>query len=233
MKKKAWMIGAILCAGCLWGCGDNTTQTTETTQEITTTEEVTTEATTTEATTESTTAEDTEAATQAASEAESSETLPISEAINMTFASGAGGWSTELTLNPDGSFNGNQHDSEMGDIGEDYPNGSMYIATFTGHFGDIKKVNDYTYSMTLVDTNVQEKEEQIADGIRYIPSDIYGIDDGKTFYFYTKEAPVAELSEDFLSWRMGVTSEKQQNSDTLSGYGLYNKEAGCGFYTYE
>ena len=187
------MIGAILCAGCLWGCGDNTTPTTETTQEITTTEEVTTEATTTEATTESTTAEDTEAATQAASEAESSETLPISEAINMTFASGAGGWSTELTLN----------------------------------------VNDYTYSMTLVDTNVQEKEEQITDGIRYIPSDIYGIDDGKTFYFYTKEAPVAELSEDFLSWRMGVTSEKQQNSDTLSGYGLYNKEAGCGFYTYE
>ena len=63
MKKKAWMIGAILCAGCLWGCGDNTTPTTETTQEITTTEEVTTEATTTEATTESTTAEDTEAAT--------------------------------------------------------------------------------------------------------------------------------------------------------------------------
>ena len=131
MKKKAWMIGAILCAGCLWGCGDNTTPTTETTQEITTTEEVTTEATTTEATTESTTAEDTEAATQAASEAESSETLPISEAINMTFASGAGGWSTELTLNPDGSFNGNYHDSEMGDTGEDYPNGSMYIASIT------------------------------------------------------------------------------------------------------
>lgn len=230
-RKTAWVIGAILCAGCLWGCGDHTTPTMEATQELTTTEEVTTEATTTEVTTEAT--EDTEATTQASSETESSGVLPISEAINMTFASGAGGWSTELTLNPDGSFNGNYHDSEMGDNGDDYPNGTVYIATFTGHFGDIQKVNDYTYSMKLSDMNVEEKEEKIEDGVRYVPSDVYGISDGDTFYFYTKDAPVAELSEDFLSWRMAVTSEAQQSADTLSGYGLYNEKEGCGFFTYE
>lgn len=110
-KKAAWMIGAMLCAGCLWGCGDNTQPITETTQEMTTTE-ATTESTTTEATTtEATTTEATEAATQDASEAAASTTLPISEAIDMIFASGAGAWSTELKLNPDGSFSGSYHDS--------------------------------------------------------------------------------------------------------------------------
>lgn len=230
-RKTAWVIGAMLCAGCLWGCGDNTTPTTETTQEATTTEEVTTEAATTETTTEAT--EDAESTVQDSGETESTGVLPISEAVDMTFASGVGGWATELTLNPDGSFNGKYHDSEMGDIGDDYPDGSMYIATFTGHFSDIKKVNDYTYSMKLSDINVEEKEEKIEDGIRYIPGDVYGISDGDTFYFYTKDAPIAELSEDFLSWRMATTSEAQQSADTLSGYGLYNEKEGCGFYTYE
>lgn len=232
-KKAAWMIGAVLCAGCLWGCGDNTQPTTETTQEMTT--EATTEdttATTEEATTEATTTEAAEAATQDTSETASA-ALPISEAIDMTFASGAGGWSTELKLNPDGSFSGSYHDSEMGESGDDYPNGSIYVATFTGQFNDIKKVNDYTYSMRLGDLNIEETEEKIEDGVRYVPSDVYGITGGETFYFYTKDAPVAELSEDFLSWRFGVTSEEQQKSDTLAGYGLYNEKEGDGFYTYE
>ena len=232
-KKAAWMIGAMLCAGCLWGCGDNTQPTTETTQEMTTTE-ATTESTTTEATTtEATTTEATEAATQDASEAAASTTLPISEAIDMIFASGAGAWSTELKLNPDGSFSGSYHDSEMGESGDDYPNGSIYVATFTGQFSNIKKVNDYTYSMTLSNVNVEEKEEKIEDGVRYVPSDVYGISGGETFYFYTKDAPVAELSQDFLSWRSGVTSEEQQKSDTLAGYGLYNEKDGDGLFTYE
>ena len=37
------------------------------------------------------------------------------------FLSGAGAWSTELVVSPDGSFTGYYHDTDMGDSGADYP----------------------------------------------------------------------------------------------------------------
>ena len=54
--------------------------------------------------------------------------LPLAdETVEFLFTSGAGGWSTQLSLNRDGSFTGEFHDSEMGDRTEEYPNGSVYI----------------------------------------------------------------------------------------------------------
>ena len=49
-----------------------------------------------------------------------------------TFSSGVGGWSTELNVGENGAFTGNFHDSEMGETGEGYPNGSMYGCLFHG-----------------------------------------------------------------------------------------------------
>ena len=60
--------------------------------------------------------------------------LPDALPLDFTFASGAGAWLTELMLEQDGSFAGQYHDSEMGDLGDDYPNGSCYISTFSGRF---------------------------------------------------------------------------------------------------
>ena len=42
------------------------------------------------------------------------------------FLSGAGAWSTELVVSPDGSFTGYYHDTDMGDSGAGYPNGTRY-----------------------------------------------------------------------------------------------------------
>ncbi|MBQ3773592.1 MAG: hypothetical protein II833_04310, partial [Pseudobutyrivibrio sp.] len=40
-----------------------------------------------------------------------------------SFTSGAGGWEDDFDIEKDGSFHGNYHDSDMGDIGDDYPDG--------------------------------------------------------------------------------------------------------------
>lgn len=153
----------------------------------------------------------------------------------LAFSSGAGAWSTLITLNSDGSFEGIYHDSEMGISGEGYPHGSVYICAFSGQFDDIKQVNDYTYSMTLSEITTQdnEGEEWIKDQIRYIASVPYGMEDGEEFLLYNPETPIKELPENFLSWWPKRYLSEEEVEEILSCYGLYNKEMGYGFFTNE
>lgn len=161
--------------------------------------------------------------------------LPDALPKEFVFASGAGAWGTMITLNPDGSFEGSYSDSDMGDSGEGYPNGSVYVCEFSGHFDDIKQVDDHTYSMTLgeVTTSKEKDEEWIEDGIRYVSSDPYGLEDGKEFLLYTPETPIEGLSEEFLSWWPNRYTQSEEPLETLSCYGLYNQKMGYGFFTSE
>lgn len=151
------------------------------------------------------------------------------------FSSGAGGWRTFIILDSDGSFEGIFLDSEMGEMGDEYPNGSAYICEFTGQFDEIEQVNDYTYSMTLseITPSALEGEEWIEDGVRYVASGPYGLEDGTEFLFYTPETPLEGLSEEFLMWWPNWSFEGDQTLDTLSCYGICNVEAQYGFFTYE
>ena len=65
------------------------------------------------------------------------------------FSSGAGGWRTFLVIEDDGSFHGQYSDSEMGSVGEDYPNGTYYLSDFTGKMSVSEKINDYTYALKI------------------------------------------------------------------------------------
>ncbi len=132
--------------------------------------------------------------------------LPITEPLNMYFSSGAGGWSTDIILNPDGSFTGEYHDSEMGDTGEGYPDGSIYISEFKGRFTDIRKVDENCYSMKmgkLEYVNVIEGDEEIEDDVRYIQAEAYGLTDSDKILLYTPDTIVKELSADIISWWPG------------------------------
>ena len=60
------------------------------------------------------------------------------------FSSGVGGWGTSLTLERGGTFSGQFHDSDMGAIGEDYPNGTVYLCHFSGRFSVSEKVDEYS-----------------------------------------------------------------------------------------
>ena len=122
--------------------------------------------------------------------------------VDFTFSSGAGAWATQLNIRPDGSFSGEYWDMDMGSTGDGYPNGTQYGNTFTGTFTDLKKVNDYTYSMKLDKINYTYEigKEEILDQILYSYTEAYGLDGADEVDIYLPGAPVAELPEEFLQW---------------------------------
>ncbi len=165
---------------------------------------------------------------------------PAAEAIfprSFCFASGAGGWSTELEVAADGSFTGMYHDSDMGDTGEDYPNGTVYICRFSGSFSQPVKVDDLTYSLRLesIEQDETEGEETIADGVRYIGSSPYGLDNADEILIYLPGSQRQDLPEDFVIWTWAFDpwdagDELSQNGeDKLTLYGLYNVSGAQGF----
>lgn len=163
------------------------------------------------------------------------EKLPLQhENMEFMFSSGAGGWRTVMYLNSDGTFSGIYTDSELGSTGEGYPNGTYYVSEFSGKFGNIKKVNDYTYSMEIADIELVNEpgEEWIDDDVLYIASDPYGIDGGKDFILYLPDAPVSEMSEEFLSWWPYRFDYNENPKTTISCYGIKNVSNDNGFFTY-
>ncbi len=159
--------------------------------------------------------------------------LPDVFPLEFTFSSGAGAWATELTLQKDGSFVGSFHDSNMGENGEGYPNGTVYICDFTGTFKEIQKVNEYTYAMQIGTLSLDREAdaEWIEDGVRFVASDPYGLTDGETFFLYTPAAPMEAMDEDFMHWWPG-RYDMDKTYETLSCYGLHNTETDDGFFTY-
>ena len=156
------------------------------------------------------------------------------EPLDFTYLSGAGGWRSVLSINRDGTFSGRYEDSEAGSIGEDYPNGTVYICDFSGVFTDIEKVNKYTYKATAfgVTTHQEPGKEWIKDDIRYIAANPAGIYDEETsqmceeFIVYLPDTPINEVPAEFLTWWPYYGGEKT----TLSCYGILNVATNAGFF---
>lgn len=144
------------------------------------------------------------------------------------FSSGAGAWATLLNINSDGSFNGNFHDSDMGVTGVDYPGGTVRYCDFTGQFGEVEKVNDYTYSMKILDMEYANEPdtEEIKEQRKYIYQTAYGLDEARELLVYTPDAPVSELPEQYLGW---VRRLEPSLGSTLGFYGIYNVTEEEGF----
>ncbi|WP_369284111.1 hypothetical protein [Oscillibacter sp. GMB15532] len=151
----------------------------------------------------------------------------ISE-LEFWFGSGAGGWRTVLYVADDGSFEGVYTDSDLGSAGADFPDGTCYISEFTGTFTAPKKVDEYTYSVEIQDLTLSKEPgtEEIQDGIKYLYSEPYGLDDAKELLFYLPGTPVKELPEGYLSWARGYGDTIEE---MLPFYGLYNVGGDQGF----
>ncbi|MBR0373049.1 MAG: hypothetical protein IJH91_00810 [Mogibacterium sp.] len=155
--------------------------------------------------------------------------------VSFIFASGAGGWATTMHISPDGTFVGQYHDSDMGDSGDGYPNGTVYICDFHGSFKDVEYVDDYTYRFKI-DTLVNEDEEgrvYYEDGVRYIVSRPYGLDDAEVMELYLPGKPAKELTEEFLNWMWGVSGSEEEYKPVMTFYGLYNIGGKQGFAGYK
>ncbi len=145
------------------------------------------------------------------------------------FTSGAGAWSTDLTIYDDGTFVGSYHDADMGDDGEGYPNGTYYLCNFSGKFSTPVQIDEYSYSMKLEYLNMEETPgtETYEEGMRIIYSDPYGLENADTFIVYLPGTPVSYLPEEFVSWIYGLWEE-----DTMPFYGIYNVAQQQGFSSY-
>lgn len=153
--------------------------------------------------------------------------------LEFYFASGAGAWCTELHIHADGTFEGLHHDSDM-DTGADYPDGTVYYCNFSGKFTQPEKVNDYTYSMRIENLECEQEEGkvEIMDGVRYIGSYAYGLDDAEELLIYLPGSPLRELPEEYLRW-VGYYDLESTTETTLPYYGIYNVIPEYGFSSYE
>ena len=173
---------------------------------------------------------------------EEAESLPITEPLEMAFYSGAGGWRTDIILHPDGSFVGDYADADVDCI---------YVCPFHGRFGDVKKLTDASWLLTLreleLDTGHDVGEEwDEPDGdymTHYFSSEPYGFEDddwttlkpGAQFILYSPEAtghePGTELYGlvEFQSW-MHDHHEFSSAADVLGCWGLQNMATGEGFF---
>lgn len=151
--------------------------------------------------------------------------------IDFTFSSGVGGWSTDLAIAEDGSFIGFFHDSEMGESGAGYPNGSVYLCTFGGVFQIGRQLSSTSYEVKLVSFDVETiagDELGIEDGIRYVGGVPYGLENARDLVLYLPGTPVSDLSQEFVSWCPQLFFAETMPS-TLPCYGLYNRTEGYAF----
>ena len=66
-------------------------------------------------------------------------------------------------------------------------------AIFRGSLQNPRKRNDYTYQVQVQTIGYEREagDEEIADGVRYCYSDVYGLSEGETILIYKKGAPVS------------------------------------------
>ena len=151
---------------------------------------------------------------------------------NYVFASGAGGWSSSLTLNADGTFSGRYSDTTY--LQTDEYEVEIDQCVFTGKFEHARRINGFTYAFDLAwieyERTPGDRELTEINGtkalIRYTQA--YGLDPGtKTVCAYTADAYRYVLPEKFLGWVEPLRSDRY--SSTLDYNCLYSLESGYGW----
>ena len=146
--------------------------------------------------------------------------------LHLNFSSGVGAWMTSLDIREDGSFSGLYNDSDMGDRGENYPDGTRYTCSFTGRF-EITSVTANTASLKLTDLTYAEEKDTVtyADNVRYIATDAYGLAGHTEFVLYLPNTPTADLPKETSRWQ-----QNNVGAETIDCFALYCPASGDTFF---
>jgi len=159
------------------------------------------------------------------------ETKDLFDQINgktFDFASGVGGWNTELIVGENGFFTGNYHDSEMGETGDGYPDGTVYGCSFHGQFTDPVMTDEYAWTVKLtVEMDEGQVPEAVEDGIRYVTSVPYGVEKAQTVTVFLPGTPVERLPEGFLFW--SHLQEIDPDAEVIPYYAIWSEADEAGF----
>lgn len=159
------------------------------------------------------------------------------DSVQFCFSSGAGAWNTWLTISPDGSFSGVYHDSDMGDQGPGYPNGTVYYCSFSGRFGNVQEAEYFKgsgyYSMWLKSLHLDHEPGKVEyrDGVKYVYSEPYGLEHSAEFFLIPAGTYTDELPLDYLEWVSRPMAWGNNVPQSLPFWGLYNVDQGHGFFS--
>ena len=145
-------------------------------------------------------------------------------------SSGAGGWSDTMKISASGTFTGSYRDSDMGDTGSGYPDGTVYVGTYSGKLGNIRKLNKYLYRATVLRKVMDKRPKaQIIDGTRYLAVE-GGFPAGAEVFICVPGTPLSKIPEDAWMWFMGITGDFTMTKTPY--YGIYMKDGSHGFINY-
>jgi hypothetical protein len=134
------------------------------------------------------------------------------------FSAGAGGWSTLLKINDDGSFLCTFSD-------RDYK--TIYYSVAEGRFSKPMKNDNDSYRIKIEEmtiTNDTDKFNYYDEEAEYIESDIpYGINNTDVFIIYAPGTLLTQLPEDSRFW-LHLDSEAEELPEGF--YALYNPSEG-------
>ena len=148
--------------------------------------------------------------------------------LEWSFSSGAGAWDTSLTFGENGAYEGNYHDSEMGETGEGYPDGTVYGCLFHGQLSEPVQVNETTWTAKIaVEPDEGQVPETVEDGVRYVTSSPYGVEQAETVTVFLPGTPVEGLPEELLFWTH--LQETDPNAAVLPFFVIWSEADGAGF----
>lgn len=128
----------------------------------------------------------------------------------MQFSSGVGAWATMMTLNSDGTFSGDFHDSDMGATGSGYPNGMRSESIFTGKFSNLRKIDENTFVATVASLNVSDTigRQYVEYGVLITITEVYGMKQGQTAVFARQGRTASDIGEEAKIWIYPITGQE-------------------------
>ena len=164
----------------------------------------------------------------ACAEQEEEELFASLYGIEWSFSSGVGAWSTEMRILPDGAFSGEFHDADLGDTGPAYPDGTLYLCSFTGQLRLGEQIDGQTWKLRVEQLTADESPaESIEGGTRYVTTEPYGISEGDEMILYAPGTPLETLPEDMVFWTHAQFLDPQP--DALEGWFLCSVKNESGF----
>lgn len=150
--------------------------------------------------------------------------FPVNMPSKWYFASGAGAWSTELTISEDGSFSGYYHDWDGGS--EAAPRGELQECVFSGRFSAPERISRYEYRIVVAELqeNGNVGESFYRDEMLVTISHAYGISDGDSFVIYQPGTALNRIPPAYHEWAYVENDEMQ-----LLGFALYNMTGAYGW----
>ena len=164
--------------------------------------------------------------TEPASAASDSGSLwQLTEGHTFCLSSGAGGWRCQLTVDAGGQFLGDYTDSNLGETGDGYPNGTIYQSRFKGRFSEPQwnGPGNYLFRVeTLQDLDPIQARIENGTMVRSVHADQL---EGDAFFLYVPGKATSELPEEVLHWLPFPDREKSR----LTSYVIHNNDAQLAF----